>query len=84
MEHGEAGVKLALRDVLLKVYEAIFNKALEGDMQACKLLLDRVCEAEPQELTVTTTMMTDTERAARLKAILEDARTRMPEAGDAS
>lgn len=71
-----------------KVYDAMYNSALGGDVQAQKAYLDRMEGPITNKTEVSgpdggPIEMTDTERAARLAAILEAARRRAGEsAGD--
>lgn len=44
--------KAALDGDLQQVYESMLDRAKAGDVQAAKLLLDRLCDIDPQEVNV--------------------------------
>lgn len=44
--------KAALDGDLQQVYQSMLQRAKDGDVQAAKLLLDRLCDIDPQEVNV--------------------------------
>lgn len=73
-EAERRGVDLVV--VLWRVFQSIVRRALRGDMQAAKLLLDKLCLVDPS-IAVTVSEMTDSERAVRLTKILVAAKSRV-------
>lgn len=61
---------------LWKVLTTLLEQAQKGDVASAKLLLDRLAEPDRHEVDITTTALTDAERAARLQAILTTAARR--------
>lgn len=61
---------------LWQVLKAVIAQAKTGDTAAAKLLFDRLSDSDPLSVHVTGSGMSDTERAARLEAILIAAETR--------
>lgn len=68
-----------LREALWKVTQKLINQALDGDVQAARLVVERLTDTDPVELHVTAATLGDTERAARLEAILRGAAARRKE-----
>lgn len=70
-EHGAT-------EAIVKVWHAMLNAALDGDVAAARLILDRMCgkEADVVELT---SGLSDDERAARVQELLDAARERRAE-----
>lgn len=66
-----------MEDVVIELFEDLMEASDAGDTSATKLLLDRLCGKEAEQLEVTVASMSDTERAVRLHAILENARRRI-------
>ena len=66
-ENGEP-----VEQALSRVYLGILRAAAAGDVAAAKLLIERLCgkEADVVDLTVGKRRMSDTERAARVAAIM--------------
>src|SRR5262245_61342953 len=71
--HGEF-----TEDVIIDIFLSMLAAAKQGDVQAAKLLLDRFCgqDKDVLELQLTTSKLSDTERAARLVSIIEAAKQR--------
>ena len=67
-----------VEDVVIDIFRSMLAAARLGDMAAAKLLLDRFCgkDAELIDVTLTTSKLSDTERATRLEAILAAAGAR--------
>lgn len=73
MQHAELhGIDLAAR--LVQVVNAMFDRAIAGDVAAAKLILDRLTDVEPIKIDVQN--MSHEERVARLRAILNEAAAR--------
>lgn len=68
----------SIEEILVDVFKAIFARACEGDVQAARLLLDRLCakEPDPVEIAPEYRELTDIERAIRIESILASARKR--------
>ena len=66
-ENGEP-----VEQALSRVYLGVLRAAAAGDVPAAKLLIERLCgkEADTIDLTVGKRKMSDTERAARIAAIM--------------
>jgi hypothetical protein len=62
------GVDLAQE--LWGVVKQLLAAAKGGDVQAARLVLDRLSDADPIDVNLRTDTLTDVERAARLEAIL--------------
>ncbi|MCA8975826.1 MAG: hypothetical protein KDC98_13980 [Planctomycetes bacterium] len=69
-----------LESAIWEVFQALLRRAKKGDVQAAKLLLDRLCEDDPVAVEVTYRPLSTEERAARIEAILSIARQRQSEA----
>jgi len=76
--------RLDERDDLKRVADVLVLKALDGDMSAIKEIFDRI-EGKPKQtiagdpenpLTLEAYELTDTERSARIAALLDQARSR--------
>lgn len=69
-----------VEDAIVDVFRSLLAAARLGDTQAAKLLLERLCgkDAEQIDLNVLTSKLSDVERAARLQAILTQAAKRIP------
>lgn len=67
-----------VEDAIIDVFNSLMVAARMGDVQAAKLLLDRLCGTEPDnvDVAVAVSTLSDTERAARLNAILAAAAAR--------
>lgn len=78
-ENGEP-----VEDALARVYLGILRAAAAGDVSAAKLLIERLCgkEADTIDLTVGKRRMTDTERAARIAAIMHAGGWKRDETGE--
>lgn len=79
--------QLALREMgedelgvgMVRVLRKLMQMAVDlGDVQAAKLLFDRLCDKDAQQLNANVTL-TDTERIERLKAIMASADARCDE-----
>lgn len=78
----------AIEQDLLAIYDALLSRAVKGDTQAARLLLDRICDVQPLDVTVTSNLppgerMTPAERGARIRELLDLAKARM-DAADAA
>ena len=69
---------ISIEDAIWGVFQALLAEAQKGDVQAAKLLIDRLCGKETGEREVRPQVppMSDVERAARLNAILAAAARR--------
>lgn len=69
-----------VEDVVVDLFGCLMRAAQNGDVAAAKLLLERFCgkEAEQLDIAVAAGKLTDVERATRIAAILADARKRAP------
>lgn len=78
-ENGEP-----VEQALSRVYLGILRAAAAGDVSAAKLLIERLCgkEADTIDLTVGKRRMTDTERAARIAAIMHAGGWKRDETGE--
>lgn len=79
--------QLALREMgedelgvgMVRVLRKLMQMAVDlGDVQAAKLLFDRLCDKDAQQINANVTL-TDTERIERLKAIMASADARCDE-----
>ena len=63
----------SLEEILARVFEGLMLVATTGDTNAAKLLIERFCGKDPDvlDLVVSKRKMSDTERAARIGAILK-------------
>lgn len=73
-KHKEYG--LDLEESMWQVYLSLLASALGGDMQAAKLLLDRLCSGDTEPLDMDRRALSDTERVARIARILAIAEAR--------
>lgn len=58
------------------VYRALLRGALNGDVPAARELLNRLCTADPLELSINGAGISDTERSVRIKSLLAIAEAR--------
>lgn len=67
-----------VEDAIIDLFHSMMGAARRGDVAAAKLLLDKFCgkDAESVDVVVAASTMSDTERAARLNAILAAAAAR--------
>ena len=72
-----------VEDAVWDVFSALLERAKNGDVQAAKLILDRLCDSDPVVVDVTHQPMSMSERAARIEAILAAAGRRRQLAQDA-
>lgn len=74
----------APEDVLIEVFQCLMVMMRRGDMNAAKLLLERFCgrETETVDIKMAVETMSDTERAARITAIVNAARARTEPPGE--
>lgn len=72
-----------VEDVVVDLFGCLMRAANAGDVAAMKLLLERFCgkDAEQIDVAVATAKLTDVERATRIAAILAEAAKRAPEGG---
>ena len=75
-ERKSAASGTPLDDMLWEVLLAMVDRAKRGDASAAKLVLDRLSDTDPMSIHVTADSLSDTERAARLEAILAGAAAR--------
>lgn len=77
---------ISVEDAIWQVFQSLLAQAHRGDVQAAKLLLDRLCGKDTVEVKVEPQAppMTDIERAARVNAILASAVRRAEEAAAAT
>lgn len=68
----------SVQDVLVSVFNSLLLQAQLGSIEAAKVLLDRFCgkDVDVVDITVAASTMSDTERAARISAILSAAAAR--------
>ncbi len=77
-----------VEEALARVYESLLRTATGGDVTAAKLLIERLCGKEVDvvdiDMAVSKHHMSDTERAARIAAILHAGGWRRATPGDGS
>ena len=66
----EKQLGVTVDEAMMRVFAALMQRATSGDVPAAKLLLDKLCIVDPLELNLNDKKLTDTERAARIRAIL--------------
>lgn len=75
MRHLES-IGGSMDSVVVGLFQLLWQHAKEGDMIAIKILLDRICGKDAEHVEIAVANLSDTERAARIEAILEAARGR--------
>ena len=67
---------LDIEDAVWQVFEALLRRARKGDVQAAKLLLDRLCDSDPVMIDMVHQPLSTAERARRVQALLSAAAAR--------
>ena len=70
---------ISIEDAIWDIFQSLLAQARQGDVQAAKLLIERLCGKDTFELEIRhhAPLMSDVERAARLNAILASAAERL-------
>jgi len=64
-----------VEEVVFEIYKHLLKAARAGDVTASRLLLERLTEVESLHVSMTSIELSATERVARIRAVLAEARS---------